>query len=91
MHTIITINSLTLCKLHLHFCTQTLTTLYLSDNQIEAVGAQHLADALRNNTVIIIFIYLIYTSPLFYADTHRTKSSEQLFRMRTLRSHERTH
>jgi Ran GTPase-activating protein (RanGAP) involved in mRNA processing and transport len=40
--------------MHLYFCTQTLTTLDLSDNEIGADGAQHLADALRNNTVTVI-------------------------------------
>ncbi|CAM4827213.1 unnamed protein product [Rotaria magnacalcarata] len=33
---------------------RTLTTLYLSENQIGALGAQHLANALQHNTVILI-------------------------------------
>jgi hypothetical protein len=39
---------------HLYFFTQTLTTLDLHHNGIGAVGAQHLADALRNNMVTLI-------------------------------------
>ena len=39
---------------HLHFFTQTLTTLDLSSNQIGAVGAQDVADALTKNTVTIL-------------------------------------
>lgn len=38
---------------------QTLTTLSLLQNEIENEGAQHLADALRNNIVPVIL-----TSPL---------------------------
>ncbi len=50
---------------HLHFFTQTLTTLNLGYNQIGAVGAQHLAGALRNNTVT-----LILSSSLSYPHLH---------------------
>ena len=35
---------------HIYFFTQTLTTLNLDGNEIAATGAQHLADALRQNT-----------------------------------------
>ena len=42
---------------HIHFFTQTLTTLDLGFNQIGPVGAQHLADALRNNTVTLFLLY----------------------------------
>jgi hypothetical protein len=45
--------------------TQTLTTLRLQHNQIGALGAQHLADALRNNTVT-----LILSSSLSYPHLH---------------------
>ncbi|CAM4979680.1 unnamed protein product [Rotaria socialis] len=37
---------------HLHFLSQTLTTLDLSSNDIGALGAQHLADALQHNTTL---------------------------------------
>ena len=42
---------------HIHFFTQTLTTLDLSRNQIRPAGAQHLADALQNNTVTLYPCY----------------------------------
>ena len=42
---------------HIHFFTQTLTTLDLYRSQIGDQGAQHLADALRNNTVSIFLSY----------------------------------
>jgi hypothetical protein len=46
---------------HLHFFTQTLTTLDLYWNEIGDEGAQHLVDALQNNTVILfVFSSLSY-------------------------------
>ena len=58
---------------HLHFFTQTLTTLDLHWNQIGALGAQHLADALRNNTVTLILSYSIsYTHLHFFTQTLTT-------------------
>ena len=45
----------------LYFSTQTkLTKLDLGINQIEVAGAQHLADALRNNTVTLFLSYLSF-------------------------------
>ena len=49
----------------MHFFTQTLTTLNLRYNQIGVLGAQHLADGLRNNTVT-----LILSSSLSYSHLH---------------------
>ena len=58
---------------HLHFFTQTLTTLRLPVNQIGAVGAQHLADALRNNTVTrILSSSFSYTHLHFFTQTLTT-------------------
>jgi hypothetical protein len=62
---VILILSSSISYTHLHFFTQTLTTLDLESNQIGAVGAQHLADALRNNTVI-----LILSSSISYTHLH---------------------
>jgi hypothetical protein len=54
---------------------QTLTTLHISGNEISGIGAQHLADALRHNTVILIlFSFLAYSSSLVHIDAHRTRS-----------------
>ena len=58
---------------HLHFFTQTLTTLNLWNNQIGAVGAQHPADALRNNTVTrILSSSISYTHVHFFTQTLTT-------------------
>jgi len=38
--------------------TQTLTVLYLSENQIGDEGAQHLARALRTNNVSVTFLVI---------------------------------
>jgi Ran GTPase-activating protein (RanGAP) involved in mRNA processing and transport len=58
---------------HLHFFIQTLTKLHLSNNQIGDAGAQHLADALRNNTVILILSSSIsYTHLHFFIQTLTT-------------------
>jgi hypothetical protein len=43
-----------LIQLYTLYFTQTITTLNLNNSQIGDVEAQHLADALRNNTVILI-------------------------------------
>ena len=42
---------------HIHFVTQTLTTLDLRHDQIGDNGAQHLADAFRNNRVSLFLSY----------------------------------
>src|SRR3984957_16149109 len=57
---------------------QTLTTLNLECNQIEDQGAQHLANALHNNTVNH-FLYSSFSLPsaLFHTDTHDTQPSTQ--------------
>lgn len=39
---------------------QKLAALYLSSNKIGDVGAQHLADALKNNTVILMVCFFDY-------------------------------
>jgi hypothetical protein len=60
--------SVSLLLSHIHiatFFTQTLTTLTLLINKIAAVGAQYLADALRNNTVS-----LILSSSISYTHLH---------------------
>ena len=46
----------------MHFVMQTLLTLDITNNAITGKGIEHLADALRNNTVDIFFlvIYLIF-------------------------------
>jgi hypothetical protein len=50
--------------------------LNLARNQIGDVGAQHLAQALQNNTVKDVFFFSItYSSLSFNADTHDTRSS----------------
>ena len=46
---------LSLSHIYLHLYSQTLTGLYLYSNQIGDAGAQYLADALRDNKVILIF------------------------------------
>ena len=60
---------------HLHLFTQTLTTLDLGYNQIGNTGAQNLADALRNNTVILILSLHLdntYTYLNFFSQTLTT-------------------
>jgi hypothetical protein len=60
---------------HIHFIfyTQTLTTLQLDNNGIREAGSQYLADALRNNMVILIlFSSLSYSSSFLHLDTHLT-------------------
>ena len=61
--------------LHFHFPTQALTSLNLYDNQIGAVGAQHLVTALRENKVMSIEIWshLLISHPLCHTDTHITR------------------
>ncbi len=51
----------------LHF-TQTLTLLTLDYNEIGQQGAQHIADALKTNQVVILFLSLSHT---FYLISHR--------------------
>jgi Ran GTPase-activating protein (RanGAP) involved in mRNA processing and transport len=52
--------------IYLHFYIQTLAMLYLHSNQIGAVGAQSLANALQNNTVtfncssFLLYPYLLF-------------------------------
>src|SRR3984957_5455407 len=63
---------------HLHFFTQTLTTLDLRWNQIGEQGAQHLANALHNNTVNhFLYSSISLPSALFHTDTHHTQPSTQ--------------
>jgi uncharacterized membrane protein len=54
-----------LTQLNTQSFAQTLITLHLSSNKIGAVGAQHFADVLRINTVI-----LILSSSISYAYLH---------------------
>jgi hypothetical protein len=50
-------------------------TLDLRSNNIGAEGAQHLAQALQNNTVRDVFFFSTTHSPLsFEADTHHAQS-----------------
>jgi Ran GTPase-activating protein (RanGAP) involved in mRNA processing and transport len=51
--------------LHFHFQKQTLITLDFANNNISDEGAQYLADALKNNTVNMIF-FPIPPSYLFF-------------------------
>ena len=58
---------------HRNFFTQTLTTLNLGGTQIGALGAQHISDALRNNTVTLILASSIeYTHARFFTQTLTT-------------------
>ena len=59
----------------IHSATQTLTSLDLQINRIGAVGAQHLATALRENKVMSIEICssLIANHSLSHTDTHITR------------------
>ena len=58
---------------HTHFFTQTVTTLNLSFNQVGDKGAQHIADALRNNTVTLMLSSSIeYTHRHFFIQTLTT-------------------
>jgi len=54
---------------------QALTTLNLYRNQIEAQGAQYLAEALRHNTVRSSLLHVLPSSHscLFHTDTHYTQ------------------
>ena len=52
---ILIFSSSSLSHIYLHLYSQTLTRLDLSSNQIGDAGAQYLADALRDNKVILIF------------------------------------
>jgi hypothetical protein len=62
-----------LIQLYNHYFTQTLTTLHLRSTQIRDKGAQHLADALRNNTVtLIISSSISYTRLHFFTQTLTT-------------------
>src|ERR1700722_741712 len=63
---------------HLQFFTQTLTTLDLSSNQIGEQGAQHLANALGNNTVNhLLYSSISLPSALFHTDTHHARPPGQ--------------
>jgi hypothetical protein len=53
--------------------TQTLTTLYLSWNQIGPQGAEHLGHALQINKVIPHSFSSLHHSRTFHTDTHHTK------------------
>ena len=73
--------SLHFSHIHLQFFTQTFITLDLAWNAIGARGVQHLADALRSNTVILILSSLVsYTTSFFHIDTQDTKSYRQCHR-----------
>ncbi len=56
----------------LFFTTQTLSTLNLDSNQIGNAGAQYLAGALRNNTVIPIIFHLSHYHLFLYIQTLKT-------------------
>jgi Ran GTPase-activating protein (RanGAP) involved in mRNA processing and transport len=54
---------------------QTLTTLNLHGNKIGAEGAQHLAQALQNNTVRqVLFRSAVYSLLYFDTDAHHARS-----------------
>jgi hypothetical protein len=53
---------------------QKLTTLDLGHNQIGDQGAQHLAQALQNNTVRqVLFLTTAYSPLSFNTDTHQAQ------------------
>lgn len=54
---------------------QTLITLSLERNNIGSIGAEHMANALRQNKVLLFESCSILIMCLFfYADTHQTQS-----------------
>ncbi len=56
---------------------QTLTTLHLGWNKIGDKGAQHLGDALKNNTVILILLsFISYTHLKLFIQTLTTLNLE---------------
>jgi hypothetical protein len=59
-----------------HHFTQTLTTLYLSINQIGQKGVQHLADALEQNKVTLIPPHSSYQS---FLTRHFTQTLTALY------------
>ena len=60
---------------------QTLTTLDLGDNRIGALGAEHLAAALRVNRVRGGgYVYSSYSTVRIIADTHNTQSFVERYR-----------
>ncbi len=71
---------LDICDIHgFLLISQTLTTLNLIDNEIGAVGAQDLSEALRHNTVSkrVLKIYLILVFLTISPDTHCTQPQLQ--------------
>jgi hypothetical protein len=59
--------------LQLHFLTQTLTTLLLTDNRIGVKGAEHIAHACENNTVTLLrSSSLLFAFSLSHLDTYHT-------------------
>jgi lysophospholipase L1-like esterase len=62
-------------RIHPYLSIQTLTTLNLGCNDIEGEGAQHIAQALQNNTVRDVFFFSTTHSSLsFITDTHHARS-----------------
>jgi hypothetical protein len=69
--------------IHHYLSIQTLTTLDLQRNNIGAEGAQHLAQALQNNTVRdVFFVSTTYSTLSFNTDTHHAQSLLQQYRCR---------
>jgi hypothetical protein len=62
-----------MCHIYLHSYLQTLTGLYIANNKITQIGAQHLATALRDNKVIILISSLPLSCSLSsqFVDTQR--------------------
>ena len=67
-------------QIHVVLYIQTLTKLNIGENRIGDVGAKHLANALRDNKVILIlFSSLSYSCCSLHIDTHHTRPSWQLY------------
>jgi hypothetical protein len=62
----------------MHHLKQTLTKLGLNNNEIGEQAAQHIADALKTNQVVILFLSLSHT---FYLISHRHLPNSSLVAM----------
>jgi hypothetical protein len=80
-------HSLFICLIYTRpLFTQTLTTLELPDNRIGGKGAQHLADALRNNAVT-----LILSSSISYTHVHFSHRHWRPLTSSTIKSETKEH
>jgi hypothetical protein len=62
-------------RIHVYYCIQTLTQLYLGDNQIGDKGAQYFGEGLQQNTVrerITRYPSISHSSLSFHIDTSYT-------------------